>query len=254
MKTVEQRIEVMKSKVLDDIQEAARRGDIRELLAKTKKLETAEAMMDEAEQLLRSIEPDVNVDDIIEHPVSPKQEIPHWQGAHKRVWGHQFDKQTVTSRPFVLPSARDKQAGPEDDSQTAKERGQQAKVAFLMDAHKRGFNLRQERGALYRTESQGLVGIAYASERREGRWFLGLPVLNGNYHAIVLLCKTSNGEMKRFVLPKHFYSRYKDGFSESDGQIKFNVRRGYGSSFQMLIPGAGSVSVEEFIDKYDGLN
>jgi hypothetical protein len=84
-------------------------------------------------------------------------------------------------------------------------RGETKRREFVDSVKKAGINLIHQRGALYATEHNGLVGIAYASERQPDRWFLGLP--DNDYAALALICETDDHDLLNFVLPRDFFDK-----------------------------------------------
>lgn len=134
-----------------------------------------------------------------------------------------------------------------------KQIGKEERRNFIREAEKRGIILSEEKGQLYRDKSNGLVGIAYASERENtpNRWFLGLP--NKKYHSIILICRNENYKTIYFIFPYSLCTKYQDKLSKdkTGGQIKFNILQKNG--FKFSIPGSESITIDEYINKFDNI-
>lgn len=109
------------------------------------------------------------------------------------------------------------------------------------------FTLLESKGAIFSTNSREAVGIAYASERQQNRWFLGLP--DSDYYAFVLLCQPKIGGMKRFILPRDFYQRIRNHLSEKNNQLKFNVSKRK-SRYYLSIPNMGNIDISDYLENY----
>lgn len=107
--------------------------------------------------------------------------------------------------------------------------------------------LLESKGAIFSTNSREAVGIAYASERQQNRWFLGLP--DSNYHAFVLLCEPKIGGMKRFILPRDFYQRIRNHLSVKNNQLKFNVSKKK-SRYYLSVPSIGNIDISDYLENY----
>lgn len=96
------------------------------------------------------------------------------------------------------------------------------------------------------------VAIAYASERRPNRWFLGVAM--DDYDAVVLICENSSHNVTTFVIPRDFCERHKNRFSRgSDGkQLKLNVALAYGR-YTIVVPGEGAFAINQYIDRLEWL-
>ncbi len=113
-----------------------------------------------------------------------------------------------------------------------------------------GIILIQDRGTIYKTKTGDIVGIAYATERQPGRWFLGLQ--DREYSSFILLCENEKKEVKSFVFSNVFFKKHKNHFSESKGQLKFNlVKRG--EVYQITIPDIGKININNLLDNYEPL-
>ncbi len=129
-------------------------------------------------------------------------------------------------------------------------RGETKRREFVDSVKEAGINLIHQRGALYVTDHDGLVGIAYASERQPNRWFLGLP--DNDYAALVLICETDRSDLLNFILPSDFFHKYRDSFSFVKGQIKFNIVC-RGNDYTMIIPNSGNIRINQFLNNYNAL-
>lgn len=135
---------------------------------------------------------------------------------------------------------------------TFKQIGKEKRQAFIEEANKKGIILTLEKGLLYRNNSGGLVGIAYASERSENRWFLGLP--NKEYNTIVFICENNFLKKTYFIFPSTFCKKYKDKFSTDKKryQCKFNISCKNGM-YTLTIPDIKPIAINEYINKFDNL-
>ncbi len=132
------------------------------------------------------------------------------------------------------------------DKDSPRKRGDKRRSEFIKVCDSKGFKLTPIKGALFQNARAETIGIAYASERKENGWFLGLPSQEFN-HA-VLLCENKNGKVFAICLPHEFFQKHEDYLSKSKGQTKFNVRLRTGHYF-LTIPVIGSVQVDEYVDK-----
>lgn len=107
--------------------------------------------------------------------------------------------------------------------------------------------LLESKGAIFSTENGLVVGIAYASERQQNRWFLGLP--DSNYHAFVLLCETKLGQMRRFILPSDFYQRVRNHLTVKNNQLKLNVSKKV-NSYYLSVPNMGNLEIFDYLENY----
>jgi hypothetical protein len=135
-----------------------------------------------------------------------------------------------------------------------KQIGKEERENFIREAETRGIILSKEKGQLYRDISNGLVGIAYASEceNTPNRWFLGLP--NKEYRTIVLICRDEHLKTTYFIFPYTFCTQYQDKFGtdKKDEQIKFNVSVKNGI-YTIKVPDSEPIIINEYIDKYDNI-
>lgn len=227
------RVEEFKNELLKKIEESAKKGDIASVISNTK-------MVEETEKLLK------NMNEIEKYFENLKQ-----TSENKKIIANLDEKDISTINYENIPPLKSNiYSNSSHGILTSRERGEIRKREFLNYAKNIGINLNRKSGALYNTNSGGLVGIAYASERMNNRWFLGLPV--EDYHAIVLLCEKKGGEILRFVLPKDIFRSYKDKFSTAGGQIKFNVILRY-DEFRMTIPRTGRIILNKYLDEFKNL-
>ena len=202
-----------KSKLLKEISLAAQRGDSREVLVGGEKLRKIEDLIIKCENLLRDIS--------------------------------DLSTANLTIQPSLLEDRKSETGKDVRPAETAgRGIGRTIRQNFLKKASENELHLKHIKGSIYATQSRNKVGIAVATERNSGRWFLGLP-LDGFDHA-VLLCKPDLGEAVEICLPKSFFDGYGDKMSRSSGQMKFNIAR-RGSEYAILVPGTDGVSVSKFI-------
>ena len=107
------------------------------------------------------------------------------------------------------------------------------------------------KGVRYKVNNRNSIGIAYSSENRKNRWFLGLP--HENIDTIVLLCERKNSQILSFVFSKDFYDKIKNLMSTDDnGQSKYNINLRNGE-YQLMIPHRGHEKINIFLDNFDSL-
>lgn len=99
--------------------------------------------------------------------------------------------------------------------------------------------------SIYKTPEGTRVGMAFATERQENRWFLGLP--EDRFDVAVLLCETSEGPLP-FVLPEALFDQHGEQLSRSKGQVKFNVK--FDRDFVLLVPGCGEVALAPYLRNF----
>ena len=208
----------LKEKALGEIRLAAESGNSQRIRAETARLTEIETLIDRQETLNRQVEVFSNTDarTSSSHPVAEKE-------------------RTVS----LLPTTSSRQ--------TAKVR----RSEFIKDCARKGIRLVPKKGTLYENSRQEVVGIAFATERKENAWFLGLPI-RGLEHA-VLICKPEEGPTFCVCLPSRFVQKYRSSLSKSKGQVVFNVRREDGRH-SLLIPSAGRVPIDEYIDRPEHIN
>lgn len=130
---------------------------------------------------------------------------------------------------------------------TPKEIGRIRRKEFIQELHKLGIQLYRTDECVYKTRTDSIIGIAYASERRPNKWFLGLPIKS--YHAIILLCEKKNGTILRFILPGEFFNGKKEYIRNDDGNFKYNIVF-RNEEFHIRIPKVGKANVSEFLNNY----
>ncbi len=141
---------------------------------------------------------------------------------------------------------------PHNTSKSYKKIGKEERLIFIQEAKRKGIILSEEKGPLYKDKLGRLVGIPYASERKPGRWFLGLP--NRKYQGIVLICINEFSERTYFIFPPAFCAKYQDKLStdKKEKQIKFNVLMKKGI-YTLIIPDSEPIIINEYIDKFDNI-
>lgn len=208
-----------KTHVLGKIAEAAQRGDSQDVLALGERLEKVESLIRRHDNLVRDI---------------------------SSLNGEDSRSKTIPSPRESLATQRSKeQNGPRLTS--GRGIGKTIRSAFLKELVEKGIHLRQMKGTIYETQSGQRIGIAFATERKPDRWFLGLP-LGGFDHAI-LLCERETGDTVEFWLSKNFFDDYGNNMSHSGDQMKFNIAR-RGSGYVILVPGTSGVSSSTFRKDY----
>lgn len=206
-----------KEKLLKLISESAQRGDSQEVLAVSEKLNKVESLMGRYEKLLRDIS-DLDT-------ISKPQPLDNTRARSSLVKDNAINRLDTAGRGI----------------------GRTIRLDFLKKASESGVHLTHIKGSIYETGSGHKVGIAFATERKPDRWFLGLPF--GRFDHAVLLCMRDTKETVEICLPNDFFEEYRDHMSQSSGQMKFNiVRRGNG--YSILVPSTDGVSVSKFIGDY----
>lgn len=202
----------LKENSLNAIKLAASGGDSQRVLAETARLSRIEVLLERQERLDKEVQALTTADPQSEPPVSYPPE--------------QLSRSLSTDSP--------------------RQRGNKRRNEFVGICASKGFKLTPIKGALFKNTRSEIVGIAYASERKENGWFLGLPSKGFN-HA-VLLCENKNGGVFALCLPREFFQKYGDYLSKSKGQTKFNIRLRTGHRF-LTIPEIGPIQVDEYVDK-----
>lgn len=136
-------------------------------------------------------------------------------------------------------------------SDTSKERGRRIRESYILELARSGLKINQVDNVWAKTPSGLWVAIPFATERRSGRWFLGLPenevikrIQNGGV-VVVLLCQSVSGPVLDFVLPSSKFSEIVNLLSKSKGQLKFNLKR-VGNRYYLVLPSHGSLDVSEY--------
>lgn len=132
-----------------------------------------------------------------------------------------------------------------------KKRGETKRNSFLKYAQELGLNISQVKGVRYKLNNRHLIGIAYASENRPNRWFLGLP--SEKFDTIILLCEQKNGKMLNFIFSKIFFQKFKTYFSTDENeQLKYNIAL-RNTEYMIIIPQVGNENINMFLDNFDNL-
>jgi hypothetical protein len=200
-----------------EIGKAAGAGDARALLGLQGKLATTEKLIREEKEIVRQLEV------LIDAPGAPSVSIPPRRD-----------------------SADDGSSSP-----SAREQGRRRRTQFLKEAESKGVVLQQVTGTIYQTRDGTRVGIASATEGKNGdRWFLDLR--EGEFDHAVLLCEPLDGELTHFSLPKKFMDEFGHHFSRAGDRIKFNVHK-RGGAYMLLVPRKGPVNIDAYRDNFFGL-
>lgn len=202
----------LKEKTLSAIQSAAASGDVSRIQAETARLSEIESLIQRQEVINQQL-----------HSLSDTSSPP-----------------PISSRPT--------QISPPLGKISNRKRGAQRRDDFVLECERKGIRLTQRKGALYENSRREVVGIAYASERKDNAWFLGLP--SQEIQHAVLICESNDGQLFTVCLPNQFMERHQTSLSESKGQVKFNVRARRGQHF-LVIPISGSVSIDEYVNRAD---
>jgi hypothetical protein len=134
---------------------------------------------------------------------------------------------------------------PSSDKTPARAHGAQLRSQFIAWAHGRGVPLKRTRGSVFEASDGTKIGIAVATERQPGRWFLGLK--DGAFDAAVLLCQRDGGTLMTICLPQELLKRHGDRLSRSGGQVKFNVANGP-NGLALVVPQTGHVALDRYLD------
>lgn len=210
------RIAKLKKKKLTRIREAASKGLTEVVIAESKDVEEIERL----EKELKGIE--IALDNI---------------------------EKKRSSRPSDIPDLGEEYIPPK---KRGKKRGHERRAGFVDKIKALGIDCRLRKGVTYDINNRALTGIAYSSETRPNRWWLGLPPRD--FDAIVLICENSSGELKNFILPKQFIKRYLYNLSrdEENNQVKFNVFFDNGR-YQIKIPHGDHIDINDYIDCFENL-
>lgn len=211
----------IKSIALAKIEEAAKTGDTESIIANSKIIEEIERLAKKTKEIIISVEflekkmnTDLNLE-ISKNNFEPEISIPN------------------------------------GDIFTSRQRGKQKREFFIKKLREKNIQLNPFSGETIFSDEKGkIIGIAFATERQPNKWFLGLP--ERDYDAITLLCERENGVVLNFVFPRDFCIKYKDNFSKSKGQMKFNVVNRHGS-FLLLLSGVMNPDITKFVDYYETL-
>lgn len=120
----------------------------------------------------------------------------------------------------------------------------------------KGIPLRKVEGRrVFKTQSGKIVGIACANEdSRPGIWWLGLPGRNKQFDMIVLLCRSTSGELFDFVLPAEVVSQIWPYLSRDyNGERKLHVSQ-VGPNFKVVdVPIANLKLINPYLSRHDFL-
>lgn len=129
-----------------------------------------------------------------------------------------------------------------------RQRGSAQREKFISKLRTMGITLSlHSRKTVFKSNLGNVIGVSYASERSNNRWFLGAPV--EEYDALVLLCEGEDGNLEEFILPGELIKRRRESL-ESQNQLKFNITY-QGGSFYLLIPGGDREDLSEFRNNYE---
>jgi len=151
----------------------------------------------------------------------------------------------IRERPSIKP-AIDKTNRIKNQYPSSKEKGRLRRKAFISQAQSKGIYLSNVRGVIYTTSSGRVIGIATA-EKRNQRWFLGLPIQK--YDFIVLICVEDGESTFPFVIPAEAIGNL-DNLSQSKGDFKFHVSR-RSDRFFLCVPQQDEIELTKFLDGYE---
>ena len=137
--------------------------------------------------------------------------------------------------------------GPGEES--ARERGRRVRKHYIESIlGGQGVHLDRIASKKYRTQGKRMVGISYARELdiRSDSWFLGLS--DEHYDFLILLCESSKEEIAAFILPTEVVRRIWNALSRSNGQVKFHITRIAWSAYELRLPGARTVKLDEYLN------
>lgn len=209
------RIDNLKSKILKNIEEAAKRGNTEKILSNSKIVEEAERLIKRWEEINSAV-------NVLEKRTNLTDE-------------HTIDFEKIPASKYIHEFSH-------------KQKGKLRRDRIMRELKTIGVSLFPVSGTTYKTKNGNLIGIASASEILPNRWFLGLPLKS--YSSVVLICENKSGELLNFVLPKDFLNSNIDKMSHDEyGQIKFNIVL-KGESYQLRIPDEGFANIDNFRDNY----
>lgn len=129
---------------------------------------------------------------------------------------------------------------------SAKAAAAQARGDWVMELRKQGLPLHGHR-TRFQTVRGRSVAVAFANERLENRWFLGLP--DERTEIAVLLCKSVSGELHDIVLPVSDLHEVWGALSRSKSGVKFNIKKDT-YQFLLLVPGKNPLDVTRYVGNY----
>ncbi len=205
-----------RANVMGEIQDLAQSGDSQGVLATGHRLEEIENFLHRGKELVKEVETFLRRGELAEPPISIAGQMPSPSITHL-------------------------------DSMSPRQRGAAGRDAFVKRVAAAGLVLRKQKGTIYLKPSGERVGIAYASEQRIDRWFLGLK--EGAFDSAVLLCE-DGGRLRELWVSQSVLSKYGRALSRSGGDMKFNVTRS-GPRLTLIVPGEGQVAVDELRGEYN---
>lgn len=137
----------------------------------------------------------------------------------------------------------------EPSALSAKAVAAQARSEWVAGLKVQGILLHGHRTRFQTVRGQS-VAVAFANERSENRWFLGLP--DEHTEVAVLLCKSVTGELYDAVLPVSDLREVWRALGRSESGVKFNVKRDAGR-FLLLVPGKTPLDVTRYVGNYESL-
>ena len=240
---LEERLHEAKSKILQNMELDIHKGDVKKLLSWSE-------LLQESEKLLISLQDVVLSVDKLESRLKFKISLGDAEMEPSKL--NSLEVNTRTRAQQVRHAEIAHTAREEDSVRSESLRKAQKCREEIVREMREGYGviLRPISKTLYETESGKIVGMAFATERTPGRWFLGLP--ERDYFAMILVCEKESGEQKRFVLPEPFCEKYADRLSTSGKQYKFNISERSGR-FEFMVPGGGIEGITRYIDSFDAL-
>ncbi|GAK55966.1 hypothetical protein U27_02927 [Candidatus Vecturithrix granuli] len=129
-------------------------------------------------------------------------------------------------------------------------KGKLRRKAFVQKLQILDIHLTHLEKRFYKTKTEKLVGMTFASELKEkpGKWFLGLP--ERDYKFIVLLCEKYDHEMLNFVFPEEFLQNYMHQFSRSGSNLKFIITL-KNNRYYLFIPTIPDIDVNRFLNNFE---
>ena len=191
------RLKCLKNKVIVEIERASKVGNTVRILQCSevlRKIEESSSQINNLESLVNSME------NILTVSLDTNESA-----------------QNIYPTSIILPTHRS------EVKNVARAKARFARDKILKELQNRVVNL-SKKGKSERvfTSNDGKIyGIAYASEYKTPRWFLGLPIQE--YDVIIFICEKSNAEIYWFMMPKEFIDLYIEFFSFSGGEYKFNI-------------------------------
>lgn len=209
-----------RQETLTKLESAAKRGDTPGLLELADQLRRIEGLSKQNSELEATVNSLVN-------------------GTLEPAFSQDSTAKTRKSRDLQLPAI----GSPRDHAETRRHE-------FVEDLAQKGINLRAYRGTIYKCVDGQSLAIPYATERRQNRWFLGIPT--NSCDRTILLCEARDGLIAPIYLNERFFKEYGNSLSDAKGQWKFNVLR-RDNSFFLSIPEHGSIDVDNRRNNFEGL-